>query len=89
MPSPQLFDLILTLTTVPLMLQRSLSMLKLKPSDLILGVSEILNFSFFVYLKFMPSPQLFDLIPKNPDDSCECQGFKNRHRPDSYRDTLP
>ena len=34
----------------------------------------------------MPSPKLFDLIP---DNSCECQGFKNRHHTDSYRDTLP
>jgi hypothetical protein len=50
------------------------------------GVSEMFNFSFFDYLIFMPSPKLFDLIP---DNSCECQGFKNRHRPDSYRDTLP
>ena len=37
-------------------------MLKSKRSDLILGVSEMLNFSFLDYLKFMPSPQLFDLI---------------------------
>ena len=49
------------------MLQQSLSMLKSNPSDHILGVSEILNFSFFVYLKFMPSPQLFDLIRESSD----------------------
>ena len=44
-------------------------MLKSKHSDLILGVQEMLNFSFFDYLKFMPSPQLFDLIPQSARQS--------------------
>jgi hypothetical protein len=47
-------------------------MLKSKHSDLILGVSEMLNFAFLDYLKFMPSPQLFDLIPNKPFEQAKC-----------------
>jgi hypothetical protein len=43
--------------------QQNLLMLKSKLSDRILEVLEMLNISSFDYSKFMPSPQLFDLIP--------------------------